>query len=324
MNFASRNKKWNSIDRISQRKVSMLPTTEEKQVDKGLFHGFISGNAIRTKKGYVSARLDSLWGRYIIDSLTNDDGELISIAFSSCLADITIGVEGGEYGTPYILGNYGFYAKSQFEIQAAFLRDHEREAVRENGKYYLSMREWEYVDTQLGRCAKYGNARVAKAVPGDSVVYLALREAAFEVAKMAIDCGVDPLRLNDAEEGIMDLIQQKYNDLTDILRLMLTKLEDMKEDSAIIPTEMEEILKTDERVVGKLKDMKYFLMSLEEYLRKRQKLIEQDKWIKRKAELRREEVSFEIKWNVAQEETVIKYQEVSTPPPLPLASPWCR
>jgi hypothetical protein len=288
MNFASRNKKWNSIDRISQRKVSVVPTTEEKQVDKGLFHGFISGDAIRTKKGYVSARLDSLWGRYIIDSFANDDGELISIALRSCLADLTIAVEGGEYGSPYILGNYGFYAKSQFETQAAMLRDHERDIVRESGKYYLSTREWEHIDTQLGRYAKYGNARVAKAVSGDSIVYLALREAAFEVAKMAIDCGVDPLRLNSAEEGIMDLIQQKYLDLTDVLRLMLTKLEDMKEDSAIIPSQMEEILKIDEQVTGKLKGLKYFLMGLEEYLRKRQKLIEQDKWLKRKAELRKE------------------------------------
>lgn len=268
-----------------------MPTAEEKKVDKGLFHGFISGDAIRTKKGYVSTRLDSLWGRYIIDSFANDDGELTSIALRSCLADVKVCVEGGVFGTPYVLGNYGFYAMSQFETHANFLQDHEREVVRKNGRYFLSTREWEYVDTQLGRYAKYGSARVAKAVPGDSIVYLALREAAFEVAKMAIDCGVDPLQLNSTEEGLMDLIQQKYNDLTDVLRLMLTKLEDMKEESAIIPTEMEEVLRIDERVVGKLKDMKYFLVGLEEYLQRRQKLIEQDKWLKRKAELRREVIS---------------------------------
>lgn len=288
MNFASRNKKWNSIDRISNRKISILPTKEEKQVDKGLFSGFVAGNAIRTKKGYVSQRLDSLWGRYIIDSFSNDDGELVTIALQSCLADLAVCVEGGEYGSPYIIGNYGFYAKSQFDQQKEHLKEHERSLIEQNGRYYLSSREWEYVDTKLGKYAKYGNARVEKAVLGDSVVYLALREGAFEVSKAAIDCGVDPLRLNSTDEGIMEIIQKKYNDYIDILRLLIAKLEEMKEVAAIIPSEMEQVLKTDESVIGKLKDMKYFLMDFEQYLKRRQMHIEQDKWLKRKAELRRE------------------------------------
>jgi hypothetical protein len=293
MNFQSRNTKWNSLERISgPRKGSLTtgPTDEEKRLDKGLFHGFIPGNAIRTKKGYVGARLDSLWGRYIIDSFLNDDGELATIALESCLADVKICVEGGEYGSPFILGNYGFYATTQFDNQGAILKGHEREVVRENGKYYLSAREWEYVDTRLGQYAKYGNARVAKAYNGDSLVYLSLREAAFEVTKAVIDCGVDPLQLNShrEKETIMDLIQERYHDFVDVLRLLMTTLEEMKENSAIIPSEMEAVLKSDEKIVTKLNDMKSFLFFFEEYLQKRQRQIEQDKWIKRKAELRRE------------------------------------
>ena len=59
-------------------------------------------------------------------------------------------------------------------------------------------------------------------------------------------------------------------------------------ETAIIPTEMEKMLAKDEQILNKLKDMKNFLIFLDEYFIKRLKLIEQDKWLKRKAELRRE------------------------------------
>ena len=89
MNFASRSKKWNSIDRISQRKQSILQTKEEQLINKELFSGFISGSSFRTKKGYIGNQLDSLWIRFLFDSFINDDVELVNIALSSCLVDLT-------------------------------------------------------------------------------------------------------------------------------------------------------------------------------------------------------------------------------------------
>lgn len=287
MNFASRNRKYSSIDRISTRKVSILPTKEQQKVDKHLFSGFIPGDAFRTRKGYVGAKLDSLWGRYILESYVNDDIELANIALDSCLADITIIVEGGEYGTPYMIGGHGFYAKTQFQQQSKVLQENERQLMKEIGTYYLSMREWEYVDARLGRYAQYGNARVEKATRGDNLVYLAIREAAFEVAQVCITRGAETMKVNEDNETIMDLIQQRYAEFSDNLRSIYTKLENMME-TAIVPTEMEDMLAKDERILNKLKDMRGFLIFLGDYFTNRLKQVEQDKWLKRKAELRRE------------------------------------
>jgi hypothetical protein len=134
-----------------------------------------------------------MWSRNILESFVNDDGELTDAALDSSLAEFDIVVEGGDYGSPYILGNYGFYSKTQFDQQSKVLEVHERKVVEKNQLYFLSGREWTYVDARLGRYSKFGNARMEKATRGDSLIMLASREAAFEVASVMITRGVDPL-----------------------------------------------------------------------------------------------------------------------------------
>lgn len=132
---------------------------------------------------------------------------------------------------------------------------------------------------------------------------LALREHAFEVGAVMIHRGVDPLVQNTKGEDMVHVVKEQYQVLAEDLRLILLRLESMAA-ATIIPTEMETAIKKDEKLVNKMNDLVVFLALLKETFDKRLKNIEQDKWTKRKYELRNQEVPYELRWNVAQEENV--------------------
>ena len=111
--------------------------------DPNLFRGFLVGTAFRTKKGATGVRLDSLWSRHMIEAIIADDAELASVALSSCIAEENATVEGGDEGSPFYIGNYGFYTENAFDIQGKVLQENER-TINE-GLEYLSQQEWRKV-----------------------------------------------------------------------------------------------------------------------------------------------------------------------------------
>ena len=279
----SRNTKYNDIEKLSTQpnaKPSGSPS-------RTMFRGFIPANSIRTKKGYIGSKLDSLWARYILDSFVNDDAELANAAMDSCLCDKDIVIEGGEFGTPYIIGNYGFFAASQFDVQARVLQEHERNLAQEGNIFYLSTREWEWVDTKIGRYAKYGQARVLQTCPGDTLLMLAVREASFEVATAMISRDFDPLIKNPLGEDMMEVVKQRYIEFSENMRVLHTAVEAMSKRT-MVPSEVDTLLAKDQAVIGKVQDMLTFLEYIQEYFVKRLAKIEEDKWTMKRMELRRE------------------------------------
>jgi hypothetical protein len=280
--MASRSSKYSNIQKLSTESTPKSTNT----TSRAMFRGFIPANAIRTSKGYVGSKLDSNWARNILDSFANDDGELADAAIDSCLCDKEFVIEGGDFGTPFVIGNYGFFAKSQFLTQAEVLQAHERSLASEESAYFLSLREWEYVDAKIGRYARYGNARVEKATPGDTFLMVAIREAAFEVATVMIRRGYEPLAKNSAEEDLMELMRQRYIEFSEAMRQMHSDIEEMASHT-IVPTAVDVILGKEAALVQKVMDMLTFLLFLVDYFtHTRLVKIEQDKWTMRKMELR--------------------------------------
>ena len=264
-------------------------SSEELKSRKEVFRGFIPGTSIRTEKGYVGSRLDSLWARNVLESLVNDDAELLNIALESSIAEVSCVVEGGEYASPYCLDNYGFYAANQFVKQHEALKEHERALVAEKAALFLSDREWDYVDAQLGRYAKFNKARLKHVERGDSIPMLAMREAAFEVCAASIRKGADPLVYNEKQEDLIDILKVIYAELNESIRLNFRKQKEMTR-TVMLPLEVASVLKSQDQLKGKLDDMATFLEFIIGNLKERIKAIEEDKWTMRKMTLRKEVV----------------------------------
>lgn len=262
-------------------------TSEQLKGRKEVFRGFIPGSSIRTTKGYVGSKLDSLWARNIIESLVNDDAELLDIALESSIADVDCCVEGGEFASPYCLDNYGFYAANQFEKQARALQAHERALVEEKSALFLSEREWGYVDAQLGRYARFNKARLNKVERGDSIAMIAMREAAFEVSAASLRKGVDPLVRNEKDEDLMVILKEVYAELNESILLNFRQQKEMAR-TIMLPLQLEEVIKTQDILKQKIVDLCTFLDYIEENFTARAKLIEEDKWTARKMTLRKE------------------------------------
>jgi hypothetical protein len=262
-------------------------TSDQLKSRKEVFRGFIPGSSIRTSKGYVGSKLDSLWARNIIESLVNDDAELLDIALESSIADVTCFIEGGEFASPYSLDNYGFYAANQFTKQAEALKEHERALVETKAALFLSEREWEYVDVQLGRYARFNKARLNKVERGDSIAMIAMREAAFEVCAAALRKGADPLVFNEQNEDLMEILKEIYAELNESIRLNFREQKEMSR-TIMLPLQLEKILKTQDVFKGKMSDLCVLLQYLIENFNARIKSIGEDKWTMRKMTLRKE------------------------------------
>ncbi len=128
-----------------------------------------------------------MWVQNLFTAFDTDDVELAGYALQSSLASLKDMVIGGQYGTPYSIGDHGFYVKEQFEKQATYLSKHER--IVSHGKQYLSIGEWEAADEKLSAIAHHGVSKFDKVFRGDSFASLAVRRNAFEVAKVMMDMG---------------------------------------------------------------------------------------------------------------------------------------
>jgi len=152
----------------------------------------------------------------LIQSFILDDAEMAEVALSSSLADLTLRVEGGECGSPYSIGEFGFYSKEQFESQASLLSSHEREASA--GNYFLSIGEWQVVDNYFSRLAHHSNSVFEKAACGDTLGSLAVMRSAFLVTKLCLQKGLDPLLENIDQRDLIQQIKTQYLDLTKELK----------------------------------------------------------------------------------------------------------
>ena len=106
----------NTQPQVTAKTAEIIPLAERQ-----IFKGFIGGEFFITKKGYKGSRLDTLWSKQIIEAFDEDDDELVEIALKSCLADLDLVVTGGEYGSPFNIGGFGFFAQSQFDQQGTLI-----------------------------------------------------------------------------------------------------------------------------------------------------------------------------------------------------------
>lgn len=195
--------------------------SDKKIIDKSIvgeseiFKGFVgsSGGGFKTKKGFFGKRLDHLWSKQILDCLKTDDVEVLEIALQSSIADIHARVCGGEYGSPLIIGEYGFYARSQFEGQSELLKQIERQNTTQM-KSFLSNSDWKIVDESIDSISTYSYSRFITASLGDTFATLAVRENAFLVASACLNRGVDYLLKNDKNEDLFSILRQQYASLT--------------------------------------------------------------------------------------------------------------
>jgi hypothetical protein len=134
--------------------------------------------AFITKQGFRGLSLDSLWSQHIISSYETDDDELTEVALKSSIADIHDTVTGGECGSPFSIGGYGFYAENQYEEQGTTLCEKERENA--SSDYFLSNDEWNKVDNYLKRVAYYsGQAKFRKVLTGKEFLLISFYLSLF-------------------------------------------------------------------------------------------------------------------------------------------------
>jgi hypothetical protein len=243
-----------------------------------------AGGAFQTKRGYKGTKLDSMWGRFMCDAIITDDEELASIALESCIADISTVVEGGEVGSPYIVGTYGFYTENSFDAQAAVLQKNER--IINEGREYLSQAEWAVVDKGLRRIAAHGAAKLVEACRGDTLAMLAVRNRALRVCHLLVSRNCDPLQQNEAGETLKDIVRA-YNILVTNDIIFLNKEIEAATKGIIIPSVAEDFIRKSDKLLEEQRDLKRVLALLMDVLNTKLKDIENFKWEKKKLELRK-------------------------------------
>lgn len=227
--------------------------------------------------------IDTLWVRHLIESFTLDDEELAGIALNSSLADVTLQVTGGEYGSPYSIGDFGFYTNDLFDKQANLLSTHEREIT--TGQYFLSVGEWKVVDNYFSRLAHHARALFDRVVVGDTIGSLAVKKNAFCVVKMCVERGLDPLVENEEQRDLFHLIKNQYLEVTkELKQIFVEELVFYREIK--INSEIDKMVKWQQR--NRL-SFDHLIILLEYLLNdtfpKRLVLIDQDMSIKRRCEL---------------------------------------
>lgn len=249
-----------------------------------VFRGFLSGSAFVTKKGFRGNKVDSMWARYIFLSFETDDVDLAKVGLSSSLADLNATVIGGEFGTPFSIGEWGFYTKKQFEDHAEYLQKTERKNAK--GSQFLSVAEWKLVDDKLSELASYSEWTFSRAAKGDSFAALAVRKNAFLVAAAFMDAGLDPLVENEEGNDVFEILKQQYKDMS-VLLLEIQREADRASEMILLPSEEADIEQRDNKIVQAFKDMTDFCNAFTVNLTRRLDLIEEDKIAYRKAELKR-------------------------------------
>lgn len=270
--------------------------------EKQLFRGFIGGAAFQTKKGYKGNKMPTLWCKFIFESFENDDDELALIGLSSTIADINSQVNGGEYCSPFSIGGYGFYAKNQYEQQSNILKQNER--VNAGHKNFLSIAEWDTVDTTLDKLANFGNYTFIRACCGDTFASLAIKKNAYTVAKVITDLGIDPMVENDDGYDLFGILQQQYGDLSDVLQ-RLQNDQDVAVDKLLLPGEIRELERRNNVLLSQYSNCVNFIQSFIVLLKNRLECIKDDKVKYKKMTLMKKEVPKDIAYNVSIEDRVI-------------------
>ena len=294
------------VSLLDQKKLEESKQIGGQVKPKNLFRGLIGGNAFTTLKGNRGTIVDSLWGQHIFMSFNNDDVELLEIAMKSSLADMTEVVMGGEFGSPHILGDLGFYPENKLAGQTEHLQDLERKFAV--GKFFLSAHEWSNVDAKLSDIGHYSYSIVRRAIRGDTFGALALRANAFLVAKRMMECGVDPLVENAEGEDMIGILAQQYGYVSNALHHVMAH-KDETQARVFPPSEMEEVEREEEYIISTLHNMLAFIGVLERTLGERIVVILKDRQAQRRAEMRKETLPSYNLWNASQHDKAIRHLE---------------
>jgi hypothetical protein len=254
-------------------------------------------------------RLDSLWVQNLFESYKNDDAELATISLQSTLADINDRVVGGDFGAPYSIGDHGFYVEKQFEPQLTYLTSKIKQLMVDTNTY-LSESEWLYTEKKLQTMAKYAEAAFTGITKGDSFASLAIRTSSFQVAKVCLNAGIDPLITNSEGKDLFDSLKMQYQSLG----LQLKEVEELKlqaTQTVMVPSFVQHILDEEVKLIDNFHFLAEFTVDLKENLLRRLEEIDMDKVLQRRAMLRDEEFSEHKTWNIAQREKVERYIVVS-------------
>ncbi len=269
---------------------------DQKKTKPHQFRGFVAGAQFRTKLGFQGNAFDALWGKHVFASFIKDDVELFDVAMKSSLADITMTVEGGEFGTAFQIGDLGFYAKNQFDFQGDKIRKFERNFAR--GTYFLTKDEWEDVDEKIQNIVSVAPPLVRRAVKGDTFGALALRDNAYKVARRMLEIGLDPLVENAEGEDLCSIVSEQYNTLTGLMHEILDEKEHSKH-KVMVPSETEDLERREVSRLDDFKHMKLFATGFLDRMEAREKKIHEDKQMKRRLELKMMPVSQEMLWNIS-------------------------
>ena len=223
-----------------------------------------------------------MWSQHIFTSFEKDDDDLATIALKSSLADVHATVEGGEFGSAYSIGEYGFYSRTQFEDQGGLLcrleRDHASEGL------FLSDLEWKKVDDHLMKVGHYGRWSIQKAVRGDSFAALAVRKNAFHVAIVFLTRGLDVLAENEEGLDLIQIAKGQYFDLTASYKQLMTK-QVVYYRQTKTHTEIQELRQEQQTMLTAFRGMIAFTEECQRSLEHQQREIEADLAFKTRCQL---------------------------------------
>jgi type II secretory pathway component PulM len=122
---------------------------------------------------------------------------------------------------------------------------------------------------------------------GDSFADLAIRQNAFQVAKVLMNAGIDPLMENSEGRDMFGTMKEQYHQIG----LQLREVQELKTQASqkvMVPSAVEHILSEECRLLDSFHYLSEFGEDLKVNLEKRVKEIEVDKILQRRAHLRNE------------------------------------
>lgn len=200
----------------------------------------------------------------------------------SSIADINDLVIGGDFGSPYSIGDFGFYAETQFSNHAAYLQEIER--INSQNKYFLAESEWQRVDQYLTKVAHYSQATFLNVSVQDGFGHLALRKNAFRVGSLLLRLGIDILHINAQGEDIYDILKQQYYFLSIELK-RLTSSQNEAFQRTIVKTEIKQFKEDQQTLLDHFEGMVEFIQTFDEKILLRIENIDIDIIYRRRCEL---------------------------------------
>ena len=195
-------------------------------------------------------------------------------------------VIGGVYGSPFSIGDYGFFAEQQFAPQFEYLNE-KIHNIAITTKMYLSTDEWNRIEKRLKFISNYGNSNFIEVNIGDSFADLAIRSNSFQVAKICMNHGIDPLIENSIQQDLFIIMKKQYHKIS----LQLREIQALKYEASIkvmVPSVVQHILSEESRLLDCYYYLSEFANDLKENLLNRIKNIELDIVLQRRALLRNE------------------------------------